>query len=250
MYLLIAAAILVVIMIVMATLTKRRLAAKHTRKANRPTTVDVVLVDRGHGLVDTQIQHVERYMPWVSRIMVVTGHQAYSSTKVRVVAVVVLGADTQPLETTLNQLVDQNRKKHRLADDILFLGDDVLPVHTTRLSDWWTPTGKKRVFSHKITTKDGTRVADTTVPVLVINIPQFKLATSLDRYLLMLELDGGAVYSPSMNATVIMTDNESIDRRQIQKATAKQAWFATLTVDPTLPEDRQLAMRQRLATFF
>ena len=225
-------------------------------KVEVPEKIDVVLVDRSRGRLGFQIENIDNYMPWINSIVVIKmtkvehklpniekkGDQKQQKEGNPVITMSTDYTDLLQVFEHIKEIVPE------LSDDFLFLGDTTFPVQKIVPTQLYSPSKKIRMFNHlDIDAKHAgfEKYFEDTMPCLLVHVEDLVQAGSLDYYLLSQSITNQIVYSPFINQTVVLTDNEFADNEQLDTKPTAVHLFRTFIIAPTLTERAKQRMNQK-----
>ena len=106
-----------------------------------------------------------------------------------------------------------------ISDNFIYFGDTTFPVKNIKVFDFWSTSRKSRIFNYQHTNAPSLgfqRFYEDIMPVMITNTDDLSQAKSLDAYILSQALTNQMVYSPSINKTIIFTNNEYTDNHQTE----------------------------------
>jgi hypothetical protein len=223
-----------------------------------PDKLDIVLIERGRNRAAFQIERIDRYMPWVNSIVVVNVNNSIkypvtlptSMAKISsIIPVLHLETDIQEDVAILENITGIYQE---VSNDIMFFGDITFPIRPLPLTYMWSLSGKKRLFNyvHPDATLIGfEKYIEPSAPVSVINIPTLHKSGNLENYILSLSLSHDLVYSPTINKTIVLINQEYTDNIQIGREPVYAEFFMTVFIAPSLELTTKIALNQKLLDF-
>jgi len=229
-------------------------------KSSVPTLIDVILVDRQRGREVFQIRNIQKYMPWVHKILVFKLPSTYKQTKgpyplqdtetstVPVEYIMPLEDQYNTLEKLTSNL---SNIQPNMSEHFIFLGDTTLPIQSIVPEQFFSPSQKLRMFNYLLdatVSSDFRKYYEDTMPVMLLNNTDLKAAESLDFCLFSYSITEKLLYSPFINDLIILTANEFTDNQQLSKITAPSELFQTILIPDTFPETSRKKLNKVVCT--
>lgn len=247
--------LLVISIIVVLILATKQ---SNSKKCGRPSDFDVILIDRGRQRASFQITAIDKYMPWVNSIILVKLPDPvdYSCVLPESVKEVKSQTPVIHIKSTSNDypyiLMNIKKKYSNIQDNVIFFGDTTFPIKPMTSSCFWSSSRKQRLFNyfHPDANSIGLQeYFEYSLPVTIINIPTLNRSTSLKNYLLSLTLSNDLVYSPTINQTILLINNEFADGHQLESRPESQHYFCTIFIKPDEKPEIQQYLNQKIINF-
>jgi hypothetical protein len=203
-----------------------------------PDLIDVIVVDRGRGRVMAQVDCVLRFMPWVTRILIVyTTPVAADPTRTQSGSSQLVWLACRDETATVEALYAQVpslllREQQAPLQHFLFLGDTTIPLRAVPKLELWSLSKKLRLTNYQV--QDAfSQEYEWTVPIILLTPRAIGSQLVLRRYLQTLILTHAVVYSPFTNHTIIFLEDDP-STNTIQCSTPHTLeLFLTCLISPT-----------------
>jgi hypothetical protein len=219
--------------------------------------IDIILIDRGRQRTIFQIERIDRYMKWVNTIIVVAvdnnnpKNKADKLPKIEsAIPVIHVQSDKKELEAILMEI---REKYEPISENILFLGDTTFPSRCFSPEHLFSVSRKRRMFNYiqpDASMAGLSQFFEKTIPVLLFTLLPLEQSTSLDNYILSQSLSNELVYSPWINQSLILLDNQYTDDHQLNTKQSKLCeYFLTIFISPLLTNDVQQKLNTKVISF-